>query len=68
MYYELVPAYGRDYKTKAEVVAAWESGKDFEGDYQLGFKLVNKQDIPKPCTVNLRYKRNMNVAVVKVLA
>lgn len=68
MYYELTPAYGRDYKTKAEVVEAWNEGKDFEGDYQLGFQLVNKQGIPKPCTVNLRYKGNRNVAVVKVTA
>ena len=66
MYYELVPAYGRDYKSKAEVIAAWNAGKDFEGDYQLGFKPVNREDIPKPCTVNLRYKRNTQIAVVKV--
>jgi len=65
-YYELTPAYGRDYRTKAEVVAAWEEGKDFEGDFNLKFQLVNKEDIPKPCTVNLRYKGNRNVAVVKV--
>lgn len=68
MYYELTPAYGRDYKTKAEVIAAWEGGKDFEGDIFLGFRKVNKADIPKPCTVNLRYKRNRSVAVVKVPA
>ncbi len=67
-YYELQPAYGRDYKTKAEVIAAWEQGKDFLGDYQLGFQLVNVEDIPKPCTVNLRYKGNRNLAVVKVKA
>jgi hypothetical protein len=30
-FYELTPAYGRDYKTKAEVIKAWEDGKDFEG-------------------------------------
>lgn len=65
-YYELSPAYGRDYKTKADVIAAWESGKDFEGDYTLGFKPVNIGDIPKPCTVNLRYKQNRAIAVVKV--
>lgn len=65
-YFELTPVYGRDYKTKAEVVAAWEAGRDFEGDYALGFKLVNKEDIPKPSTVNLRYKQNRKVAVVKV--
>lgn len=64
-FYELTPAYGRDYKTKAEVIAAWKADKDFEGDYQLGFKPVNRQDIPKPCTVMLRYKRNTMVASVK---
>ena len=66
MYFELQPAYGRDYKTKAEAVAAWESGKDFEGCYQLGFKPVNKLDIPKPSTVLLRYRRNTQVASVTV--
>lgn len=25
----LVPAYGRDYKSKSALVADWESGKDF---------------------------------------
>ena len=29
-YLILVPAYGRDYKTAAEVKAAWEGGKDFK--------------------------------------
>ncbi len=68
MYYELTPAYGRDYKSKTEVMAAWYTGKNFQGDYQLGFKPVNLEDIPKPCTVNLRYKGNRSVAVVKVPA
>jgi hypothetical protein len=68
MFYELTPAYGRDYRTKAEVTAAWESGKDFNGDFQLGFALVNKPDIPKPCTVLLRYKAGRSVASVKVTA
>ena len=26
----LTPAYGREYKTKAEALAAWEEGKDFK--------------------------------------
>ncbi len=68
MYYELTPAYGRDYKNAAEVKAAWTAGKDFEGDYQLGFKPVNIEDIPKPCTVNLRYAKQRKLAVVKVAA
>lgn len=65
-YYELTPAYGRDYKTKAEVIDAFKEGKDFEGDFKLGFKPVNIEDIPKPCTVNLRYKGQRSVAVFKV--
>ncbi len=67
-YYELTPAYGRDYKNAAAVKAAWNEGKDFEGDYQLGFKPVNLEDIPKPCTVYLRYAGQRKVAVVKVSA
>ena len=70
MYFELAPAYGRDYKTKAEVTAAWNAGKDFEGDFQLGFKPVNKADLERDwkgkATVNLRYKQCRQVAVVKV--
>lgn len=65
-FFELAPAYGRDYKTKAEVVAAWNEGKDFEGDYSLGFKLVNKDGIPRPSVVNLRYKRLTQIAQVKM--
>ncbi len=66
-YYELTPAYGRDYKTAKEVKQAWKDSKDFEGDYKLNFKPVNKHEIPKPCTVLLRYKRNTQVTTVKVL-
>lgn len=65
-FYELSPAYGRDYKTKAEVVAAFNEGKDFEGDFSLGFKLVNKPQLPAGSTVILRYKNNRNTASVKI--
>jgi hypothetical protein len=68
MWFELEPAYGRDYKTKKEVTDAFLAGKDFSGDYQLGFKPVNIQDIPKPCTVQLRYARKEKFAVLKVSA
>lgn len=66
MTYELTPAYGRDYKKKQEVIDAFNAEKDFEGDYQLGFGLVNKQQIPKGSTVMLRYKKNTAVTVVKI--
>ena len=65
-FYELTPAYGRDYKNKAEVTAAFNAGKDFEGGYQLGFSLVNKEQLPAGSTVMLRYKRNTMVTSVKV--
>lgn len=65
-FYELTPAYGRDYKTKAEVVAAFNEGKDFEGGYNLGFRLVNKPQLPDGATVILRYKGNRMTASVKV--
>lgn len=68
MYYELTPAYGRDYKTKAEVIAAFESGKDFAGDYNLGFRLCNKEAFKPGDTVNLRYKKNRAVVPYKVTA
>jgi hypothetical protein len=66
MYYELQPAYGRDYKSAAEVKRAWQEGKDFLGDHQLGFKPVNLADIPKPCTVMLRYLHNTRVTSIPV--
>lgn len=65
-FFELTPAYGRDYKSSKEVKAAWDAGNDFVGDYQLGFRYVAKPDIPRPCTVILRYKKNMSVTTVKV--
>ena len=67
-YFELSPAYGRDYKSAAEVKEAWAIGQDFQGDYALGFKPVNINDIPKPCTVLLRYKRASHVVNIKVSA
>lgn len=66
MYYELTPAYGRDYKSAKEVTAAFEAGQDFEGDYQLGFKLCSKSDLPLGSTAILRYKRNTQLTSVKV--
>lgn len=67
-YFELLPAYGRDYKSAAEVKEAWATGQDFQGDYNLGFKPVNINDILKPCTVLLRYKRASHVINISVKA
>ncbi len=43
-YISAVPAYGRDYKTKADVLADWEAGKDFliQDMFESGY--INKAD------------------------
>jgi hypothetical protein len=68
MYIELSPAYGRDYKSAKEVKAAFDAHKDFMGDYSMGFRLVNKPQIPMGATVLLRYKGNRSVVSHKVAA
>jgi hypothetical protein len=64
--FELSPAYGRDYKSKKEVIEAWHAGKDFLGDHQLGFKPVNKEGVPRPSTVLLRYMKKTQVASLQI--
>ena len=66
MFYELTPAYGRDYNTAKEVVADFNANKDFLGDYQLGFSYVNKEQLPKGSTAMLRYRKQQMVATVKI--
>jgi len=66
MYFELEPAYGRDYTSKAAAIAAFEEGKDWLGDYQLNFQLVSKSDFKPTDRVNLRYKRKTEVASIRV--
>jgi len=68
MYIELSPAYGRDYRSGKEVKAAFDAHKDFMGDYQVGFSLINKPQIPVGATVLLRYKGMRSVVAHKVVA
>ncbi len=50
-FYSLVPAYGRDYKNAKDAKQAFMDGKDFEGDMQLGFKLVGERvHSLRPCS------------------
>lgn len=68
MRWTLTPAYGRDYKSKAEVTAAFDAGKDFieaaSGRY------CSRADVlaSGAAEVNIRYGRLRKVAVVKVAA
>ena len=65
-FYDLTPAYGRDYKTAKEVIDAFNQNKDFMGDYQLGFKYVNKEQLEAGSTALLRYSGKRKVTSVKV--
>ena len=62
-YYSLTPAYGRDYKTAKEAKEAFNAGKDFIG---CNFQLVNKEQLTRPCTVNIRFAKQAKIAQVKL--
>ena len=66
MFYELTPAYGRDYKSAKEATKDFLEGKDFQGDYQIGFQLCSIADIKPGSSVVLRYGRNTKLTTVKV--
>lgn len=63
-YRSLTPAYGRDYKSMKAVKADFDAQKDFvlqpEGCY------INKQQIAKGVTVNIRYKQLREVCPITV--
>ena len=65
-YLTVTPAYGRDYKTKKEAIQEWENGKDFQVQSLFGSGYINKADAKPGTTVNIRYKRMTQIAVVKV--
>jgi hypothetical protein len=64
----LVPAYGRDYKSKAAVIADWEADKDFEAVGITGSGYINRAQAigDKITEVTIRYKRLTQLVIVKV--
>jgi hypothetical protein len=67
----LTPAYGCDYKSGKDVKAAFAEGKDFVIADVFGGnagRMTNREDLVKAGvrSVNIRFKRMMNVVVVKV--
>lgn len=61
----LVPAYGRDYDSKKDLLADWEAGKDFRVH---GGSYINKSDCLAEGirSVNIRYKNATRVVPVDV--
>lgn len=67
----LTPAYGKDYKNKREVLEAFDADKDFVINDIMSpdnGRYCNKRDLVTQGikTVNIRYKKLTQVAVVKV--
>lgn len=60
----LIPAYGRDYKSKAEVLADWFADRDFFATGYGGGGYINRPQVA--CDVNIRYDQNRKVVVIKL--
>lgn len=59
-YLTLIPAYGRDYKSKKEVLADWNADKDFiiaDFSHPYDGKPMNQRDAEPGITYNIRYKK-----------
>jgi len=69
----LQPAFGRDYKSKAAVLADFDANKDFilnDRDSRWDNKPINKEQIEETYPgqkVNIRYSNNKKVMVVQIL-
>ena len=63
----LTPAYGRDYKSAADTVAAFDAGKDFVlASVFHGGGYVSRRDFKPGDRVCLRYSKLRKVAVYTV--
>ena len=65
----LVPAYGRDYRSKAAVLKDLKAGKDFQiADMSCPWdgKYTSIRDLGDYATVSIRYKRLENQAFFTV--
>jgi len=60
----LTPAYGRDYKKKADAIADFEANKDFV--LQPHGQYINKEQIAEGVTVNIRYNKQRSITTHKV--
>ena len=60
----VIPSYGRDYKSKAEVMAAWNDGKDFQIP---GGPHINKQDFDASnmTDIHIRYAKQTKIIILK---
>ena len=64
-YLSAIPAYGRDYKSKREVLADWNDGKDFLVVDMVESGYISKNDKPADVVLQVRYKKQTMVCVIK---
>lgn len=65
-YLTVSPAYGRDYRSKKEVQAAWDAGQDFIVQDIMSGGYVSKNDsLPEGTVVMARYARMTKIAEIK---
>ncbi len=68
MYLTVVPAYGRDYKSKKAVLADWNLGFDFQiNDLSSPYDgaYVNVNDKPVDTHLTVRYSSQQKVMVIQ---
>jgi len=69
-YVVVVPAYGRDYRSKKAVLADWEAGKDFVIRDYRGDMYINKADLERErregrdLVLQVRYNRLERVMMI----
>ena len=70
-YLGVVPAYGRDYKSKAAVLKDWEDGKDFiisDVMHRDCGRYINWEDARRmgPMIISARYDKKRKTCVFEV--
>ena len=64
----VVPAYGRDYKSKRAAMADWDANKNFiiaDAFDRYDGQPVNKEQLPASTTVNIRYAKLRRIATAR---
>ena len=62
----LTPAYGRDYKSKAEVERDFLDGKDFVFNHFLGQTYCSIRDCQTGMRIKFRYNKERKVTFITV--
>ena len=64
IYQTVVPAYGRDYRSKAAALADWNARKDFRCEPQ-GCYITKDEANAAGLVINLKYDRLLKVVVIQ---